>query len=80
VTDSPYSNRRNGSPTCPIVDPLHILFAVADGKLSVRAVRVLVARYSTPGAGCKTISRKTGIPVSTVRRAIRRMRRIFSSP
>ncbi len=62
------------------MDPLHVLFAVADGKLSVRAVRVLVARYTTPGGGCKTISRKTGIPVSTVRRAIRQMRRIFADP
>jgi hypothetical protein len=55
---------------------LRILFAVADGELSVRDVRVLVARYESPDAGCKTISKQTGIPVSSVRRSFRRLQTV----
>ncbi len=59
---------------------IRILFAVADGELTVRDVRVLMARYESPDAGTKAVSKQTGIPVSSVRRSFRRLQRIESGP
>lgn len=79
MTDSACNSRQSGSPTLPPMEDdlaIRLLFAVSDGELTVRDVRVLMARYAAPDAGTKAVSKQTGIPVSTVRRSFRRLQRI----